>query len=339
MSVSLRRARSRTHRRLGGGFSVSRLLRLGFPGLRSLTPAASEQQRQGNQLSVINPALKGRALWRTTWNTKLHHFPASTGALGRRSLHRQSRAIRTAFQNFCSVEVSVIEVTAAGTAKALTVARLRIDRATSGAGLGTVRRCYFDQLTAAPGELVTQELDQAGPPGVGDSARERTISDHVCGLQTLNDNCAVALGVGGGERVKQVVALAANFAVQPLHAKDGFLSIGGAFLSPRDDALSFGEPLQSSIQGLSVCNQLAIRVSDKIGDAAVQCDTGLCPRLRIWPLDLTDDRYEPLIAVAAKCATLGISLERPMHDGTQVAELRETQHADSRSARPWDAAR
>ena len=137
----------------------------------------------------------------------------------------------------------MIEVTAAGTAKALTVARIRIDRATSGAGLGTVRRCYFDQLTAAPGELVTQELDQATPPGVGDSARKWTISDHVRHLQTLDDNRAVALGVAGGERVKEMVALAAHLAVQPLHANDGFLSVAGAFLSPRDDALSFGEAL------------------------------------------------------------------------------------------------
>ena len=150
----------------------------------------------------------------STWNTQHNHFPLSTGALGQRSLQGQSRAIRTAFQNFCSVEVGVVNVTAAGTAKALTVSRLGIDRTARGAGLGTVRRGNFDQLAAGPGELVAQELDQATPRRVGNAAREQTISDHVRGLKTLDDDGAVALGVGGGERVKEMIALAANLAVQ-----------------------------------------------------------------------------------------------------------------------------
>jgi ectoine hydroxylase-related dioxygenase (phytanoyl-CoA dioxygenase family) len=77
----------------------------------SLTVHGSEPNRsdQHRMYYVINPALKGRALWRTTWNTKLRHFPASTGALGQRSLHMQSRAIHTAFQNFGSVEIGMVE--------------------------------------------------------------------------------------------------------------------------------------------------------------------------------------------------------------------------------------
>src|SRR5687768_15231177 len=98
---------------------------------------------------VIHPALKDGALWRTTWNTKLHHFPASTGALGQRSLHRQSRAIHTAFQNFGSVEVGMVDVAAARAAETLPVARTSVDQSAARTGLRAVGRSDFNQTTAA----------------------------------------------------------------------------------------------------------------------------------------------------------------------------------------------
>jgi hypothetical protein len=72
-------------------------------GRRVLTWA----RRCACRLSSNNLARRGRRvgpvvrnpLWRTTWNTKFHHFPASTGALGQRSLHRRlqsASAIRRA---------------------------------------------------------------------------------------------------------------------------------------------------------------------------------------------------------------------------------------------------
>ena len=47
------------------------------------------------KLRVINPALKGGAFERTTWNTQSNPFPASSGRLKRGPLSRLSRAIRT----------------------------------------------------------------------------------------------------------------------------------------------------------------------------------------------------------------------------------------------------
>ena len=125
----------------------------------------------------------------------------------------------------------MVDVAAARTAKALKMTRLGIDGATRGAGLRTVRRGNFDQVATAPGELVAQELDQAAPARVSNSTRERTVLQHVGGLKALDDDRAVALGVGGGERMQDVVALAANLAMQPVHAAHGFFDCR-SFLSP-----------------------------------------------------------------------------------------------------------
>src|SRR5688500_255099 len=70
-------------------------------------------------MGVINYALKGGALWSPTWNAQNNHFPRSTGAHGRQTLQGQSRAIRTAFQNFGGVEVSMVQVAAAAAPKGL----------------------------------------------------------------------------------------------------------------------------------------------------------------------------------------------------------------------------
>jgi hypothetical protein len=156
-------------------------------GLRAEQIPTHSGTMLGNQ-----PRPKGPGFVRTTWNTKLHHFPASTGALGRRSLHRQSRAIRTAFQNFRSVEVGMVRVTTFRTAEALAATRCRIDGVAGAAGLGAVRGGHFDQSTAAPGELVAQELDQSAPPGVGDAARERTVSPSLVETAHRNLEWAIA---------------------------------------------------------------------------------------------------------------------------------------------------
>ena len=119
----------------------------------------------------------------------------------------------------------MVDVATVRTAEILSVTRLGIDRSAGGARLRAVVSWDFDQTTAAPGELVAQELDQAAPPGIGNPTRERTISEHVGSLKTLDDDRAVALGVGGGERMQDVVALTANLAMQPVHAAHSLLAV------------------------------------------------------------------------------------------------------------------
>ena len=232
----------------------------------------------------------------STWNTQNNHFPLSTGALGQRSLQGQSRAIRTAFQNFGGVEVSMVKVAATGATETLCRARSRIDVPADGAGLRAVSGGDFDQPPPLPGELVAKHLDQAPPAGAEDSPGEPGIgADHIADLKTLDDHRTVALGIGARERVQAVLALPAYLAVQPVDASDGFLSFPGSFLTARDDALSTGKPFQGAFEVSRVWHERAIGVADQIADAAIECHDRLCfgcwfghLQLRAQVLELVD---------------------------------------------------
>ena len=203
--------------------------------------------------------------------------------------------------------------------------RSGIDSPARSAGLRAVGGGYFDELPAAPGELVAKHLDESAPPGSADSPGKRATLNHVGNLKTLDDDRAVALGVGGGERVKEMVTLPADLAVQPVHAIDGLLSVLGSFLSPGDDALSSGKPLERGFEVFGVRDEIAVRVGDQMRDAAIEGDDRLGPRLWIGQLHLADDRGEPLVAFAPNRAGLRFALERSVHDSSQITELGKAQ--------------
>jgi len=183
----------------------------------------------------------------------------------------------------------MVDVATVRTMEVLLMARFGVDRSARRAGLRAVSRWDFDQVTAAPGELVSQKLDQATPSGVGNPTCKRTVAQHVGGLKMLDDNRAVALGIGGGERIQDVVALAANFSMQPIHATHSLLSVVGAFLSPGNHTLGSGESLECSLQGFGIFDESAVRISDQVGDAAVESDNGFGARRRIRKLDFAHD--------------------------------------------------
>jgi hypothetical protein len=226
----------------------------------------------------------------------------------------------------------MVAVATVRAAERLSMARLGIDRSTGRAGLRAVRSGDFDQTTAAPGELVAQELDQAAPASVGDPTRQRTILQHVDSLKALDDDRAVALGVGGGERVEDVVTLAANLPMQSIHATHGLLAVIGSFLSPGDHALKSAQPLERRLQGLGVFDESPVGIGDQVGNAAVESDHGLGTRRRIRKLELAHDRDEPLVAIATNRAALGFTLERPMHDRAHVPQFGETERSSYESS-------
>ena len=162
---------------------------------------------------------------------------------------------------------------------------------------------------------------------------------HVGSLKALDDDRTVALGVGGGERMQDVVALTANLAMQPVHVIHGLLPVVGSFLSPGHHTLGSGQALECDLQGLGVFDELAVRIGDQVGDAAVESDDGLDARRRLRKLELADDRDEPLVTVAADRAAFRFTLERPVHDRAHVAELGKSESISLRAAIPWDAAR
>jgi hypothetical protein len=68
---------------------------------------------------VINPALKGRALWRPDVEHAKRPLSPFDGCSRAALPPGQSRATRTAFQNFGSIEVSMVRVATAAATKSL----------------------------------------------------------------------------------------------------------------------------------------------------------------------------------------------------------------------------
>src|SRR6185436_6581903 len=148
--------------------------------------------------------------------------------------------------------------------EALPIARRGVDGAAGGASLRAVRGGDFEKLAAAPRELVAEHLDQAAPSGVGDVPSQMAILEHVFDLQALDHDRAVALGVGGGERVQQMLALAANLAMQPTHAGYGLRSVFGSFLASGNDSLGLRKALEGSLQVLRIGNELTVGISHEL---------------------------------------------------------------------------
>ena len=72
----------------------------------------------------------------------------------------------------------MVDVATLRTAEILSVTRLGIDRSAGGACLRAVGSRDFDQTTAAPGELVAQELDQRLHP----ASAIRRASERLCSM-------------------------------------------------------------------------------------------------------------------------------------------------------------
>jgi hypothetical protein len=139
-------------------------------------------------MGVINYALKGGALWRSTCSTQNNNFPLSTGAHGQQTLRGQSRAIHTAFQDFGGIEVSMVGVAAAAATKGFRRAGASVDVAAGRARLRAVGSRHLDKL-ALPGELVAKHFHQPAPARIENSAGQaRPCLDHVGNLKALHDH-------------------------------------------------------------------------------------------------------------------------------------------------------
>jgi hypothetical protein len=281
---------------------------------------------------VINARLRGGAFARrTTWNTQFSlRFPASSGPLRQAPVHRLTRVIRTGFENFRSVQVCMIDVTAAGTTETLSSTRERIYVPTSRTCLRAVLSRNFDKRSSGPLELVAEHFRKPGPSRVCDAACQ-SPSDHSRDVEIFDHDDTVALGVSRRFNVQEVFALTPYFSVKTHHAKFGFLSVLGSFLSSRNDSLRMSQPFYGVLVELGVRCELAIGVGDHGSNATIDGDDGKGSRGRYGCLDRTENRGEPLITVATQCANLRLTLKWAMDDSTQVAEFRKTQ---SRATEP-----
>lgn len=199
-----------------------------------------------------------------------------------------------------------------------------VDTPAGVARLRAVSGWYLDEGPAVPGELVLQALDQAPPSSIEDALGKAVVGlDHVFDLELLNNDRAVALGVGGAEILNEVFTLSSNLAVDACNAELGFLPVFGSFLPARDGALRTDEPLHGSGVEPWGFDDGAVGVSNEVDHATVQRDDRLYAERRVSDLDLANDRDEPLVTIAADRAGLRLFLKRPVDHRSQIADLRE----------------
>lgn len=202
--------------------------------------------------------------------SQLHFpFPASTGPLEQDPVHGLHRATRTVFQNFCSVQISMINMAACGAVEALGAPRCRVDDAACRARLRRILSGNFDQGAPSLLQFVAQHICEGRPACTGDAARQRARLDHVGDLKFLNHHDPIRLGYRRAEAGEEVLALAPDLSVDAHHADFGFLSVLGSFLLAGDDALSARKAFQCLVIMLRVRRQVAIGVGQQVRDAAV----------------------------------------------------------------------
>lgn len=219
----------------------------------------------------------------------------------------------------------MVNVTAARTAKSLAATGLFVHDAAGGARLRAVLGRNFDELAAVPSELVAKHLDESAPAGARDVPGEVRILDHTLDVQLLDDDRAVALGVGGRQAVQNVFTLAPHLAVEAHDADLGLLSVLRSFLASTDDALSVSEAAQGRLEMFGILHEQAVGVTDQVREAAVDGNHRFRALDGFDRFDLADDGSEPLVAFAFEGAGFWFAFDRSMDDGAQVAELWEAQ--------------
>jgi len=216
----------------------------------------------------------------------------------------------------------MIDMTAPSTAEALSPTGARVHVPASGARLRTVVRRHLEQGATGPRELVAKHPRKLGPPGARDAPRAVT-SYHSLDIELLDHDDAVALGKSRRLNMQEVLTLTPNFPVQTHHANLSLFSILRSFLASIDDALGMSKALHRSLVVFWIQRQIAVRVSKRVGDTAVDSDDWCSARRGFWYFDLTDSQDEPLVTIATKRAGLGLSFDGSMNNDSHVAKLRE----------------
>ena len=157
------------------------------------------------------------------------------------------------------------------------------------------------------------------------------VPEHALNVELLDDDRAVALGVGNRQLMQDVVALSPDLSVDATHEVQGFCSILGSFLPSISDVLSPTKFLQRLFEVGRVRDLISLRIGEQVGDAAIDGHYRNSPRTWIGDLTFAQDAGEPLISLPSDRAGLRLSLERSMDHDLQLPDLRETQLATGES--------
>lgn len=218
----------------------------------------------------------------------------------------------------------------------LRAAGLGVHRSAGRARLRTVRCGHLDEAPARPLQLVAQEGHQRGPSCATDAASEPASDlNHVLRAQALDDDGAVALGVGRGKNMQDMIPLAADLAMQLGYTELRFFSIGRSFLSSANRALGPTKTVHSGFKMTWVGDDAAIAVGDEVDYATIKCNDGHGAWNRVGHLDNARDGREPLARLLDESACFGGALNLAVKDNADVVELGEMQTGVTKAPHLW----
>ena len=205
------------------------------------------------------------------------------------------------------------------------MARKSTDFSTMRTGLRRVRSRHFNELTSAPSKLVSQHVGKLRPSSPSNVTSETVVLEHALNVELLDDNRAVALGVGSRQLVQDVVALSLDLTVDATHTVQGFCSVLGSFLSSIGRMLGTTKSLQGLFKMGRVQHFPSIGICKQVGNASIDGYYRSNPRTWIGDFVFAQDAGEPLISIPPDRAGFRLPFEGSMNHDFQRFELRKVQ--------------
>ena len=119
----------------------------------------------------------------------------------------------------------MVDVITKHTAESLSMSGESTDFSTLRTSLRRVWGRYFNELTSTPSKLVLQHVGKLRPSSSSNATGKTVVLEHALDVELLDDNRAVALGIGSRQLVQDVVALSLDLTVNTTCTVQGFCSV------------------------------------------------------------------------------------------------------------------
>ena len=219
----------------------------------------------------------------------------------------------------------MVDVITKHTAESLSMSGESTDFSTLRTSLRRVWGRYFNELTSTPSKLVLQHVGKLRPSSSSNATGKTVVLEHALDVELLDDNRAVALGIGSRQLVQDVVALSLDLTVNTTCTVQGFCSVLGSFLSSSNSSLSATESLQGFFKVSRIPHLSSVGIREQISDASIDSHHRNDPRTWIGDFVFAQDAGEPLISISPDRAGLRLSFERSVDHDLQRIEFRKVQ--------------
>ena len=225
----------------------------------------------------------------------------------------------------------MVDVATKHAAESLSTSRESADLSAVRAGLRRVRGRHLDESSSIPGKLVSQHVCKPRPSSPGNATSETVVLEHALDVELLDDDRAVALGVGSRQLVQNVIALSLDLAMDATHTVQGFCTVLGSFLPSISDVLGATKSLQGFFKVRRIASLSPFGISKQIDDASIDGHHRNSPRTWIGNFVLAQDAGKPLISVPPDRTCFRLPFERSVDHDLQGSNLGEVQFAAGKS--------